>query len=248
MAKVGFRTDVGKRRVNNEDALLVLPKGHLYAVADGVGGQNSGEIASRKAVVSLEAFLEANPTDSAENLEGKYRDNWFESYFLRCFQKINSDIIAIARLEPENAGMATTAVACYVDGLRLYAVNIGDSRAYIVRDGEISQLTEDHSYLNKLINSGMLTKSEALQHPQKNMITRALGVDDASEPDFFSYDMQERDRVLLCTDGLHGELSDEKICEIVTDGGDMNAICKRLVKAANDHGGGDNITVICVEI
>ena len=248
MAIAGFRTDVGRRRVNNEDALLVLPKENLYAVADGVGGQNSGEIASRRAVVSMEEYLKAHSITPPEETEEDLREDWFRTWFLRCFQAINSDILSIARREPQNTGMATTAVACYVDTPRLHVINIGDSRAYLVREGTITQLSEDHSYLNKLIRSGMLSRSEAMQHPQKNMITRALGVDDASEPDFYTFEIREKDRVLLCTDGLHGELSDEKICQIITSDVELNTVCRNLVKAANEQGGGDNITVICIEI
>jgi protein phosphatase len=248
MKGVGFRTDVGRRRDGNEDALLVLPKYRLFAVADGVGGRSSGEIASRKTVNGIEAFLKSNPIDKPENMEGKYRHNWFKSYFLRCFQKINNEILAMALCDPRKEGMATTAVVAYADGDTLYIINIGDSRAYIVRDGEISQLTEDHTYVNKLISTGMLTRSEARQHPQKNMITRALGAVGGAEPDFYYYDIQEGDRVLLCTDGLHGELTDEEIRDTILAERNLNTVCRNLVKEANDRGGHDNITVVCLEI
>jgi protein phosphatase len=239
---------VGRRRDGNEDALLVLPKYRLFAVADGVGGRNSGEIASRKAVNGIEDFLKANPVDKPDNMEGKYRHNWYKSYFLRCFQKINSDILSMSAHDPVRVGMATTAVVAYLDGSVLYIVNIGDSRAYIVRDGEISQLTEDHTYVNQLVSDGALTRNEARHHPQKNMITRALGVPGGAEPDFYYYDTQENDRILLCTDGLHGELTDEEIRDTLNGEKSPNAVCRRLVKAANDRGGADNITVICFEI
>ncbi|MDR0357682.1 MAG: Stp1/IreP family PP2C-type Ser/Thr phosphatase [Clostridiales Family XIII bacterium] len=248
MISVGFRTDVGCKRAENEDALLVLPKYNLFAVADGVGGRSSGEIASRKAVNGIEAFLKANPIEKTENMEGKYRRNWFKSYFLRCFQKINNDILEISARDPSTEGMATTAVVAYGDGDALFIINIGDSRAYIVRDGEISQLTEDHTYVNKLVNAGALTRSEARNHPQKNMITRALGVSGDEEPDFYYYDVQKHDRVLLCTDGLHGELTDDEIRDIITAEQNLNTVCRNLVKAANDRGGNDNITVVCWEI
>lgn len=248
MSRAGFRTDTGKVRVNNEDALLFLPKQGAYAVADGVGGQNSGEIASRGAMAAFEGFLSQNPPKPESGLEGCSRDDWFEGYFIRCFEKMNSDILDIARNNPASAGMATTAVTCYIDGARLYVTNIGDSRAYLIRDGGILQLTEDHSFLNKLIKSGMLTKDEAARHPQKNMITRALGVDQASEPDFYAFDIIEGDKVLLCTDGLHGELSDDEIREIILGDGDLDAVCGKLAAAANEHGGYDNITVICIEV
>ncbi|MDR0851141.1 MAG: Stp1/IreP family PP2C-type Ser/Thr phosphatase [Clostridiales Family XIII bacterium] len=249
MIKSGFKTDVGRRRERNEDALLLLPKENLFAVADGVGGQNCGDFASRKAVNGIEEFLYANPVDNAGALEGKYRKNWFKSYFLRCFQKINNDILGAAARDPQKKGMATTAVVCYIEnGKDLYVTNIGDSRAYIIRDEEISQLTEDHTFVNSLINSGALTKSEARTHPKKNVITRALGVEYNIEPDFYLYNLDPGDLVILCTDGLSGELSDAEICGIALSDPDLNIKCKKLVNAANEKGGGDNITVICLEI
>ncbi|MDR3225809.1 MAG: Stp1/IreP family PP2C-type Ser/Thr phosphatase [Clostridiales Family XIII bacterium] len=243
--KVGFRTDVGKTRAINEDALLVLPAKGLFAVADGVGGSNSGEIASRRAMNSIEDFLRDNPVSQAADMDGKYRRNWFKGYFLRCFRKINHDIRSAAASDAENAGMATTAVSAYFDGDAVYITNIGDSRAYMIRAGEIVQLTEDHSYVADLINAGTLTKSEAREHPRKNMITRALGAGPEADPDFYHYDLEPGDSVLLCTDGLHGELTDEEICEVFAKESDFNRVCKKLVQNANDKGGHDNITVVC---
>jgi protein phosphatase len=245
--QVGFRTDTGRKRAINEDALLVLPGERLFAVADGVGGSNSGEVASRNAMNGIEEFLKNNPISQAEDMEGKYRHNWFRGYFLRCFRKINSDIRNTAQARSENLGMATTAVTAYFDGSTLYITNIGDSRAYMIRAGEITQLTEDHSYVADLVSTGTLTKSEARQHPRKNMITRALGAGSEADPDFYCFDVEPGDRLLLCTDGLHGELTDEEICETVRNEKNLNNACKRLVQAANDKGGRDNITVVCVE-
>jgi protein phosphatase len=224
----------------------VLPAEGLFAVADGVGGGNSGEIASRRAMHGLEGFLKDNPVSQASDMEGKYRHNWFKGYFLRCFRKINHDIRGAAEDDPDNAGMATTAVAAYFDGDSLYITNIGDSRAYMIRAGEITQLTEDHSYVADLISAGTLTKSEAREHPNKNMITRALGATPEVDPDFYRFDIEPGDRVLLCTDGLHGELTDDEIRDVAAAGNDLNKICRKLVTQANEKGGHDNITVVCV--
>ena len=247
MIDFGYRTDVGRVRNANEDSLLILPKHNLFAVADGVGGQISGEVASRNAVNGIEDFVKANPIDSADNLEGKYRENWFRSYFLRCFQKINNDIIALTVKDTKLRGMATTAVSAYIDDETLYLTNVGDSRAYIIRDGEISQLTVDHSYVNKLVDEGSITKSEARIHPQKNVITKAIGVESNTEPDFYSFEIHNGDYILLSTDGLHGELTDEIIRDIVLAQNDLNKTCKKLVEMANNHGGGDNITVVLLK-
>jgi len=244
MSKFGFRTDTGRTRLENQDALVVLPKFGVYAVCDGVGGGNGGEIASRKAVNGLETYLRSHSTDEGRKLEGDYRRNWFKSYFYQCFQRINADITDYAAAHPGTNGMATTAVVAYVDGGELCVINIGDSRAYMVRDGAITQLTDDHSYVNALVNAGTLTKGEAQLHPKKNVITKALGAAERAEPDFYYIDLKKDDRILLCSDGLTGELSDEAIRDIIIGGKDANGICKALVKAANTHGGGDNITVV----
>lgn len=248
MINFGYRTDVGRVRVANEDALLILPKYNIFAVADGVGGRISGEVASRNAMNGIEEFIKSNPIDTADNLEGKYRQNWFKSYFLRCFQKINSDLISMSNRDPNLRGMATTAVATYIDGDTLYVINVGDSRAYIIRDGEINQLTEDHSYVNELVSEGIITKSEARNHPEKNKITRAMGIDSGAEPDFYDFEIHDGDYILLSTDGLHGELTDNIIKDLVLSSRDLNSTCKKLVNMANNHGGGDNITVVLLKI
>ena len=243
----GFRTDTGRQREGNEDALLFLPKLGIYAVADGVGGLNSGEVASRKAVAGIEAFIATNSLAGAENLEKKYLENWLRSYFLRCLQKVNSEIRKEALSDPVMGRMATTIVMCYLDMDSIYVVNIGDSRAYILRDGEMTQLTVDHTYVNKLISAGTLSKNEARLHPQKNVITKALGATKNIDPDFYRFDLHDGDRVLLCTDGLHGELSDDEIAHILRKKRDLNSICGLLVDAANKNGGHDNITVVCID-
>jgi len=243
----GFRTDTGKQRDGNEDALLLMPKLGIYAVADGVGGQNSGEVASRKAVIGIENYIKANPLSGADNLEGKYRQNWLKSYYLRCLEKINSEIRKEALSDPVMERMATTMVLCYFDRDSIYVINIGDSRAYILRDGEMTQLTVDHTYVNKLVSAGTLSKSEARRHPQKNIITKALGSTKHTDPDFYRFDLHKGDRVLLCTDGLHGELTDDEIAAILKKKKDLNSICGSLVDTANNNGGNDNITVICID-
>lgn len=246
--KSGFRTDVGKERKINEDSMLILPKYGVFMVADGVGGQSYGDMASRKAVTSAQEFVEQNSLSNFEDDDPKYKTNWLMNYFIRCYRKINADIKDVAKEKPESKGMATTAVTAYVDDHELYVVNIGDSRAYIVRDGILNQITEDHTYVNNLINAGTLTESEAKVHPQKNVITKALGVENAVEPDFYKTELIDDDIIMLCSDGLYGEVSDEQITEIISAGEDMNDTCRELVEAANNNGGNDNITVICIQI
>jgi protein phosphatase len=245
---VGFRTDIGRRRTVNEDALLVLPKHGLFAVCDGVGGRSSGEVASRLAVAGIEGYFRDNPVAEAEGYEGEQRHEWFRTYFHRCLQRINMDILGLSARDPSKEGMATTAVIGYLDNDMLYVTNIGDSRAYLIRTGALMQVTQDHSYVNSLVNQGTISRAEARIHPQKNVITRALGVGESAECDFYWLAAEKGDRLLLSTDGMHGELMDEEILAYCSEGNDLNAICRLLVKAANDRGGGDNITVVLVAV
>jgi protein phosphatase len=246
MSKIGFRTDTGRRRSDNEDALLVLPKHNIYLVADGVGGHNSGEVASRKAVSGVESFLAHNPIEAVHRAEDT--DALLIEYFLQCFRAINANICALSAAEPANRGMATTAVLAHILRDRLFVVNVGDSRAYIVRSGRISRITADHSVVNDMVSHGELTEEEARVHPRKNEITRALGAEIEVLPDFFVTDLLAGDRIVLCTDGLCGELRDEDICRTVSRGANLNDTCRMLVDAANANGGSDNITVVCVEV
>jgi protein phosphatase len=255
----GFMTDSGKRRDRNEDALLMMPERNIFAVADGVGGHNRGDVASKKAVSGIREFLNENPLPlrpaggtRPEAMPPGIADESgqcpLKAYFMRCFRSINENIIAMARSDPALAGMATTAVAAYLDDGVLYLTNIGDSRAYVMRGEEIRQLTEDHSFVNTLVRSGALTKSEARLHPRKNMITQALGIEINIEPDFYRFELQSGDLILLCTDGLSGELTDEEIRVTASSAREPAEKCERLVAAANDRGGNDNITVVCIAV
>ncbi|MDR2089097.1 MAG: Stp1/IreP family PP2C-type Ser/Thr phosphatase [Clostridiales Family XIII bacterium] len=243
---MGFRTDVGRCRAGNEDALLVLPKYDVYLVADGVGGHNSGELASRKAVFGVERFLARNPVEAAHRAERP--DEALMAYFLRCFREINAEIRRLSAAEPANRGMATTAVLAHIKDNRLFVVNVGDSRSYIVRGGGISRVTADHSVVHDMVARGELSEEQARVHPRRNEITRALGAEADVAPDFFTADLLPGDRIVLCTDGLCGELPDDEIRRIVSRGANLNDTCRMLVDGANANGGSDNITVVCVEV
>jgi protein phosphatase len=243
---MGFKTDIGRHRAGNEDALLVLPRQGVYLVADGVGGHNSGELAARKAVFGVERFLARSPIEAAHGAERPAAA--LMEYFLRCFREINADICALSAAEPANRGMATTAVLAHIMNGKLFVVNVGDSRAYIVREGGISRITTDHSVVNDMVERGELTEEEARVHPRRNEITRALGAEADVTPDFFVTELLPGDRIVLCTDGLYGELTDEDICGVVSRGANLNDTCRMLVDDANANGGSDNITVVCVEI
>ncbi len=225
--KVGFKTDTGKGRSNNEDALLILPKYGIFMVADGVGGHSYGEMASRRAVIGAQGYIEANPIFDFAGTDKKEKSAWLMRYFLDCYSNLNDDIIRLAKEGVDRAGMATTAVMGYINGLELYVINVGDSRAYVMRDGVMNQISEDHTYVNNLVNAGTLTESEAKTHPQKHVITKALGVEADVSPDFYRTELMPGDVVLLCSDGLSGEITDEQMAGLIKPGEDMNDTCRK---------------------
>lgn len=242
MAQVGFKTDKGKKRDRNEDSLFVMPQEDIYIVADGVGGQNSGELASSMAVKIIAEYIKARPLHDVND------EKQLKTYFLDCMGNANKEIYHAARFSEENAGMATTAVLLYLSAGQAYIINVGDSRAYIFRDGQISQITEDHTFVNELVKGGSITKAQAEIHPQKNMITRALGGEDKILPDFYRLETKKKDIFILCTDGLYGEVSAEEMCGMAAETSSMSTLSNKLVQCANKNGGNDNITVICVKI
>ena len=242
MISVGFKTDRGVRREGNEDALFVLPQQQLYIVADGVGGHNSGELASRMAVGYIAQYVALHPLTEVNGKSNLRR------YFEKCFAGANELIYKKAQREGENEGMATTAVLCYLKEGVAYVVNVGDSRAYLMRKDGIRQITEDHTCVQSLIKSGLLTKEQAMAHPDRNMITRAIGGEPDVTADFFRFDTCPGDIILLCTDGLHGELESERIFELSKSAQTMHRLATELVDEANQRGGKDNISVICIKI
>lgn len=242
MTQVGFKTDKGKKRDRNEDSLFVMPQEDIYIVADGVGGQNSGELASSLAVKSIAEYIKEKP------LYGIKDEAVLRAYFLDCMKHANQIILQTAHQSQENAGMATTVVLLHLTDGNAYIVNVGDSRAYICRDSRISQITEDHTYVNELVKGGSITKAQAELHPQKNMITRALGGEEKILPDFYRLETVKDDIIILCTDGLYGEVSEEEISGMAAESNSMSILSKNLVQHANRNGGNDNITVICLKI
>lgn len=239
--KVGFKSDTGKRRSNNEDACFVLLSENVYMVADGVGGGNAGEIASRTTVSEMANYITKNPIGNATN---KYA---IVNYFQDCIDQINKKIFEMARKYEQNKGMATTLALLYAKGGMAYIGNVGDSRVYLYRDNEIVQLTEDHTYVNTLVKAGILTEEQAECHNKKNVITKAVGADMTVEPDFFQVNIMKDDVFILCTDGLYDEVSKEEMVEILNLDLSMSETCDKLIELANDNGGNDNITVISLK-
>lgn len=242
MISVGFKTDKGSVRSGNEDSIFVMPDQQLYIVADGVGGHNSGELASRMAVGYMAQYVALNPLSSVTS-KGDLK-----KYFSDCFSGANELIYGKSVAEKGNTGMATTAVLCYLGGGDCYVVNVGDSRAYLVRDGVMRQLTEDHTLVQDMLRSGLLTKEEAVSHPDRNMITKALGGEASVAPDFYRFETYPGDVIIMCTDGLYSEVSAERMLELAAGAGTMHRLAKNLVDEANGAGGKDNISVVCIRI
>ncbi|MCI9598528.1 MAG: Stp1/IreP family PP2C-type Ser/Thr phosphatase [Firmicutes bacterium] len=242
MTQIGFKSNTGVIRNNNEDACFVIPSHDVYVVADGVGGNNAGEIASRTAVRGIAEYVAANPIEECADEEAIY------NYFSQCLEQVNDEIYQMGRKHKENKGMATTAVIACVKDDTAYIINIGDSRAYLYRGGRIMQITVDHTYVNELLKTGMITTEEAKNHSQKNVITRALGAEPAVMADFFQASVEKGDILMLCSDGLYGEVPERKLEEILDRQNPMPETCARLVEEAIRSGGRDNITVVCLKI
>ena len=252
------RTDVGRTREHNEDAFVVADltsdnatlqpevrthisgdKGSLFMVADGMGGAAAGEIASAMAV---------------EVVIGELRRIWMESEssapeeFARALRRAtasaNVSINTYATSHPEYRGMGTTATIAGLLGDTLYVAQVGDSRAYLIRDGVAKQITKDQSLMQKLIEAGELTEEEALQSDRRNIILQALGPDTNVKVDLTHQTIRRGDTLVLCSDGLSGQVSREEIAQVVKEEPDLMQVCKRLIDLANEHGGPDNITVI----
>lgn len=225
-------TDTGHKRRRNEDTFVCEPP--LFAVADGMGGPRAGEIASRLAASALREDVE--PTGGPARVEALIREA-----NRRIWQRSTEDAAA--------TGMGTTVTVALVEGDSVAIGHVGDSRGYRIRDGRLEQLTDDHSLVGELQRSGKLSAEEARAHPQRSVITRALGTDPEVEIDAFSVDGRPGDVYLLCSDGLTSMVDDEAILEVVASRrSDLDAAARALVQAANRSGGEDNITVVCFEL
>lgn len=239
---IGLVTDKGRRRPKNEDAVKALEDTNFFMLADGVGGNKAGEIASSAAIDALEDYVRNNPVDKIEGKDEMFR------YFENAVNFVNEFILQLSESKPEYAGMATTLVFAYIDDKILYVANVGDSRVYFIHGDEIHQITDDHTYVNDLVRMGAITKDEAEHHNKKNVITRAIGANAYNNPDCYNIFIEPEDKVLICSDGLYDEISDGDIMAIMNEMDDMQDCAESLVNMANDNGGSDNISVICINM
>lgn len=223
----GSRTDVGCVRDHNEDSLVVAPP--LFAVADGMGGHAAGEVASE---IAVNVLAELAPKD----LDGAALEHAVE--------EANHEIIRAARDGRGREGMGTTLTACMLENERLIIAQVGDSRAYLLHHGKLQQLTRDHSLMADMIEAGQLTPEEARHHPQRSVITRALGSDPNTRPDMYEINVETGDRLLVCSDGLSSMIEDEQIEAVMRRVPDPQRCASQLVNEAIAAGGHDNVTVI----
>jgi protein phosphatase len=225
-------TDPGRTRRHNEDSFVIEPP--LFAIADGMGGAQAGEVASRLATAALK--------EAGANGGGEQR-------IADLVQEANRRVYDRSSSDPNTSGMGTTITVALVEDDKVAFGHVGDSRAYLIRHAQMEQLTEDHSLVNELLKTGKLSREEAETHPQRSVITRALGTDPDVDVDTFSVRAEDGDLFLLCSDGLTDMVSEDSILDVVEQNrGDIDAALRALVKAANRGGGQDNITVVAFEI
>ena len=227
----GSRTDIGCLRDHNEDSLVVTPP--LFAVADGMGGHAAGEVASEIAVNVLAERAPAHPDSEALG---------------RAVEEANRAVIRAAHEGRGREGMGTTMTAAMLEGERLIIAQVGDSRAYLLHQGKLQQLTRDHSLMADMIEAGQLTPEEARSHPNRSVITRALGSDPHTQPDLYEINVETGDRLLICSDGLSGMVCDNEIESTLARVRDPQRCASQLVNEAIANGGHDNVTVIVADV
>lgn len=235
-------TDIGRKRKTNQDSICLDNAHHFFAVADGMGGHNGGDIASQLSVKVMPEFIEKN--------SGVMEP---EKLMKNVIHEVNKAILKKAEENPELHGMGTTVSAIQFNGPQLVIGNVGDSRVYMLNNNYIYQLTRDHSFVQEKLNMGIYTREEAVKDPQKNVLVRSVGFEADIQVDVFHYRICKNDIFLICSDGLHGKVSDGDILHIVQRNisdparcqvADVERAVKELIQQANENGGQDNISVI----
>lgn len=234
-------SDVGRKRKTNQDSICLANEHYFYAVADGMGGHNGGDIASQLSVKVIPEFLEKNPASEPQAL------------MKNVILEVNRAILKKAEERPELQGMGTTLSAIYFQGQTLVIGNVGDSRVYMINNNKIYQMTRDHSFVQEKLNLGIYSRDEAVKDPQKNVLVRSVGFEADINVDVFNYRVCKNDVFMICSDGLHGKVSDGDILQIIQQNINDPATCTikdvegavtELIQQANDNGGQDNISVI----
>jgi protein phosphatase len=247
--EIVVKTDPGMVRSHNEDSVFGNPHCGLVILADGMGGYNAGEVASGMATTVLSTELEAAFNGHSPDDEGSNGEPYAHSAIFDRVAQTNSAIYNAAESQPQYAGMGTTLVLALFHDNKLTAAHIGDSRLYRMRDGEFSQLTRDHSLLQEQIDAGMISAEDARHSQNKNLVTRALGVDPVVETELHDHEVLPGDVYLLCSDGLNDMVEDEEIgLTLQVLGANLELAATQLIQMANDNGGRDNVSVILVKV
>jgi len=231
-------TECGPVRRRNEDWLSVCPDLGLFAVADGMGGHQAGDVASQMALRMLEQYLREHKNNRMSN-----RDK-----LARGIQQANDTVYLAARKDLQQQGMGTTVTVCLVEGNHVIVANVGDSRALMLRSGKMSKLTVDHSLVQELVDGGGISENEAMQHPRRNVLTRALGIGLSLVVDIYEYDLALGDRLLICTDGLTGFVPEQRIGELMLQSLNLDEVVHKLLEEAIACGSNDNITIILLAV
>ncbi len=232
---VGLVSDIGLKRALNEDYALYFEGTDfkIYVVADGMGGHNAGEVASKMAAERIVDYVKCN----FSKLEEK-------ELITKAIEDVNREIFNFSMTNDKLNGMGTTVTACLITKRNIYVANVGDSSCIGVKNGMIKKITKDHSLVQELIDSGTISEMEAVNHPKKNIITRALGTSSNVNVDVFNLMNDEYEVLLLCSDGLTNEVTKEEILEVINNESSYDSIANRLVDMAKEKGGRDNITVL----
>jgi PPM family protein phosphatase len=246
----GGVTDVGRVRTNNEDCFRIVSPLHLFVLADGMGGEAHGEIASALAVETVVQHCAEGRDNPAATLFGKQEANWSDKTkrLSSAVHLANKKIFESAQEHPEQKGMGATLTAAWIDGAKLSIAHVGDSRAYLLRSGSLQQLTSDHSLVAEQVRHGVLTPAEAETSGMQSVLLRALGAHPDVEIDAEEHVLFARDILLLCSDGLTRMVIEPEIAATLQAEPDATKAAEQLVELANDAGGADNITVVVVRI
>lgn len=233
----GMLSDIGLVRKLNEDSIGYIEdeKKRYYVVADGMGGHNAGEVASKIAVQSTIDYINKN-----ENFHEP------QNILIDAVKFANKKIYEEAKVNSKMAGMGTTITACLLYGEKMFVANVGDSSCFVITGDNINKVTKDHSLVQQLVDAGSITEEEAVNHPNKNIITRALGTNSEVEVDLFTFDIAECRKVILCSDGLSNSVTKGEIYDIVIESNNEEA-CRKLVELSKIKGSNDNISVIIFE-
>lgn len=232
-------SDVGKVRKLNEDSLnfYIGSDFSIYVIADGMGGHNAGEVASKIAVDTTICYMKSADINSKD----------MEDHLLRAIDTANRKIFQLSKQNEKLSGMGTTITVCLVKEGKMVTANVGDSGCYILKKNGIAKITKDHSLVQQLLDEGSITEEEAAIHPNKNIITRALGTNLSVEADIFKIDLRDVYKVLMCTDGLSNEVELNEMYDIIMGNNNNNDACRQLIELSKLKGGRDNISVIVFE-